>query len=358
MTVCCAILAALLFAAGLFGLCVPMGAQAEEVTPAKIVTAADGVTVTPEKLNTGATADDGHDVTGLTVEGGAGYSATINGVFKDDVKLDFALLSKDTASGNAKGKGRFTFTVTSTSDPNDHFEIHIVPSTWDRTTVYVKYKNEYRMATDASKYYHAQTIDDLPDLAGNNGYTWVKTYLAGADSDNDDSYIRLRKDDGVLSVVAVSAQSNSEYTIAKFDGLTDKGDVSQVTEVNKEVYANCCLPELAWENGYIISFGSDYTDETNAENNGTDICLTKLTVGADAYDLKGSAAFEAEPQWYTDYQSRATITLAAVPAAYWNRELGAYTVPAATYTTVGNSEPQPVANAKLTKDGTEVTISD
>ena len=357
MTVCCAILAALLFAAGLFGLCVPMGAQAEVVTPAKIVTAADGATVTAGKLNTGANEGDGYDVTGLTVEGGAGYSATLNGVFKDDVKLDFALLSKDT-SGNAKGKGHFTFTVTSASDPNDHFEIHIVPSTWDRTTVYVKYKNEYRMATDASKFYHAQALSELPDLAGNNGYTWVKTYLAGADSENQDSYIRLKSEEGVLSVVAVSAQSNNEYTIAKFDGQTDKGDVSQVTDVNKEVYANCCLPKLEWKNGYIISFGSDYEDTSAPENNGTDICLTSLTVGAEAYDLTGSAAFEAEPQWYTDYQSRATITLAAAPAAYWNRALGAYTVPAATYTTVGNSEPQDVASVKLTKDGTEVTISD
>lgn len=71
MTVCCAILAVIFFAAGLFGLCVPMQAHAEEVTPANIVTA-DGATVTPEKLNTGANEGDGYDVTGLTVEGGAG----------------------------------------------------------------------------------------------------------------------------------------------------------------------------------------------------------------------------------------------------------------------------------------------
>ncbi len=360
MTVCCAILAALLFAAGLFGLCVPMGAQAEEVTPAKIVTAADGVTVTAGKLNTGATANDGYDVTGLTVEGGKGYSATLNGVFKEDVKLDFALLSKDIASGNANGKGHFTFTVTSASDPNDYFEIHIVPSNWNRTTIYVQYQGDYRMATDSGQYFHADSINDLPDIAGisgdADGYTWVKAYLAGADLDNDGSYIRLKSEEGVLSVVAVSAQSQSEYTIAKFDGETVPSSIGSVA--NKTTYGNCCLPILEWENGYIISFGSDYEDTSAPENDGTDICLTSLTVGAEAYDLTGSAAFEAEPQWYTDYQSRATITLVAAPAAYWNRALGAYTVPAATYTTVGNSEPQNVASVKLTKDGTEVTIAD
>ena len=361
MTVCCAILAALLFAAGLFGLCVPMGAQAEEVTPAKIVTAAGDATVAAGKLNTGATAGDGYDVTGLTVEGGAGYSATINGVFKDDVKLDFALLSKDIASGNTKGKGHFTFTVTSASDPADHFEIHIVPSTWDRTTIYVQYQGDYRMATDSGQYFHAESINDLPDIAGisgdADGYTWVKAYLAGADLDNDGSYIRLKSEDGVLSVVAVSAQSHNEYTIAKFDGETQP-DANADPIGGKTTYNNCCLPELEWDNGYIISFGSDYEDTSAPENNGTDICLTSLTVGAEAYDLTGSTAFEAEPQWYTDYQSRATITLAAAPAAYWNKELGAYTVPAATYTTVGNSVPQNVASVKLTKDSTEVTISD
>ena len=356
MAVWCAVLAAVFFAAGLFAFCYPLKARAEEVRPASIITANEA-TVSEGKLNTGATEGDGYDVTGLTVEGGAGYSASLKGVFKDDVKLDFALLSKDIASGNTKGKGHFTFTVASASNLDDYFEIHIVPSTWDRTTIYVKYKDEYRMATDQSKYYHAQTIDDLPDLAGNNGYTWVKTYLAGADSDNEDSYIRLQKDGDVLSVVAVSAQSHNEYTIAKFDGQTEKGDASLVSEVNKEVYANCCLPKLAWNDGFTISFGSDYTDGTIAENNGTDICLTKLTVGGTEYGLTGSAAFQEVPQWYNDYQSRATITLADEPAPYWNKDLGAYTVPEATYTTVGNSVPQKVENVKLTKDGTEVPIS-
>ena len=358
MTVCCAILAVIFFAAGLFGLCVPMQAHAEEVTPANIVTA-DGATVTPEKLNTGATADDGYDVTGLTVEGGAGYSATLNGVFKDDVRLDFALLSNDIISGNTKGKGHFTFTVASASDPDDHFEIHIVPSIWNRTTIYVQYQGDYRMATDSGQYFHAESINDLPDIAGisgdADGYTWVKAYLAGADYANDDSYIRLKREAGVLSVVAVSAQNNSEYTIAKFDGETVPASIGVVA--NKTTYSNCCLPKLIWEDGCIISFGSDYTDASAPENDGTDICLTKLTVGETAYDLTGSTAFETEPQWYTDYQSRATITLAEAPAAYWNKALGAYTVPAATYTTVGNSVPQAVENIKLAKDGTEVSIS-
>ena len=221
------------------------------------------------EAESGKTTDGAYPVTGLTVSGGTGYEAAFAGTFSGDTKLNFALLS------HSIEKGSFTFKVASASDPDDYFEICIVPSTWERTTIYVKYKNEYRMATDASKYYHAQTIGDLPDLAGNNGYTWVAIPLAGTQKDTANSYIALEWEGDVLCVKAVSAHTNSGYTIARFDGLTDKGEVSQVSEVNKEVYANCCLPKLAW-NDYTISFSSDYADEVEPANNGTDVCFTAI----------------------------------------------------------------------------------
>lgn len=221
------------------------------------------------EAESGKTTDGAYPVTGLTVSGGTGYEAAFAGTFSGDTKLDFALLS------HSIEKGSFTFKVASASNPDDHFEICIVPSTWERTTIYVKYKNEYRMATDASKYYHAQTIGDLPDLAGNNGYTWVSIPLAGTQKDTANSYIALEWEGDVLCVKAVSAHTNSGYTIARFDGLTDKGEVSQVSEVNKEVYANCCLPKLAWTD-YTISFSSDYADEVEPANNGTDVCFTAI----------------------------------------------------------------------------------
>ena len=221
------------------------------------------------EAESGKSTDGAYPVTGLTISGGTGYEAAFAGTFSGDTKLNFALLS------HSIEKGSFTFKVASASDPDDHFEICIVPSTWERTTIYVKYKNEYRMATDASKYYHAQTIGDLPDLAGNNGYTWVSIPLAGTQKDTANSYIALEWEGDVLCVKAVSAHTNSGYTIARFDGLTDKGDVSQVSEVNKEVYANCCLPKLAW-NDYTISFSSDYADEVEPANNGTDVCFTAI----------------------------------------------------------------------------------
>ena len=291
----------------------------------------DGDGVTAGKPNTGANAGDGYDVTGLTVEGGAGYSATLNGVFKDDVKLDFALLSKDT-SGNTNGKGHFTFTVTSTSDPDDYFEIHIVPASYNRTTIYVQYKGDYRMATDSGKYFYAKSVNDLPDIEGianNDAYTWVKTYLAGADLPNQDSYIRLQKEGDVLSVIAVSAQSNNEYTIAKFDGETEP--VENVVEPligGKTTYNNCCLPKLTWENGFIISFGSDYTDENDSENNGTDICLKKLTVGTKEYDLSAVVLSETGADWYDAYENIVVWNVAEGEATVPNRE---YTVREATY---------------------------
>ena len=221
------------------------------------------------EAESGKTTDGAYLVTGLTVSGGTGYEAAFAGTFSGDTKLNFALLS------HSIEKGSFTFKVASASNPDDHFEICIVPSTWERTTIYVKYKNEYRMATDASKYYHAQTIGDLPDLAGNNGYTWVSIPLAGTQKDTANSYIALEWEGDVLCVKAVSAHTNSGYTIARFDGLTDKGEVSQVSEVNKEVYANCCLPKLAWTD-YTISFSSDYADEVEPANNGTDVCFTAI----------------------------------------------------------------------------------
>ena len=221
------------------------------------------------EAESGKTTDGTYPVTGLTVSGGTGYAAAFAGVFSGDTKLNFALLS------HSIEKGSFTFKVASAADPDDCFEICIVPSTWERTTVYVKYKNEYRMATDASKFYHAQTVGDLPDLAGNNGYTWAAIPLAGTQKDTANSYISLEWEDDVFCVKAVSAHTNSGYTIARFDGLTDKGEVSQVSEVNKEVYANCCLPKLAWTD-YTISFSSGYADEVEPANDGTDVCFTAI----------------------------------------------------------------------------------
>ena len=217
----------------------------------------------------GKTTDGANPVTGLTVSGGTGYRAAFAGTFEGDTKLNFALLS------HSIEKGSFTFKVASATDSTDSFEICIVPSTWERTTVYVKYKNEFRMATDGSLFYHATSINDLPDLAGNNGYTWVSIPLAGTQKDTANSYISLEWEGGVLCVKAVSSHTNSGYTIAKFDGLTEKGESSHVDEVNKDVYANCCLPKLDWT-AYTISFGSDYADEVEPANNGTDVCFTAI----------------------------------------------------------------------------------
>ena len=295
----------------------------------------EGIDVASGKLNTGAVAGDGHDVTGLTVEGGAGYSASLKGVFKDDVKLDFALLSKDIASGNTSGKGHFTFTVASATNPSDYFEIHIVPASYNRTTIYVRYGNDYRMATDSGKYFYGTSVNDLPDIEGignNDAYTWVKTYLAGADLDNGNSYIRLQKEGDVLSVVAVSAhnnsaRSNNEYTIAKFDGETQPNANTDLIG-GKTTYNNCCLPKLAWEDGFTISFGSDYKDEANPENDGTDICFKKITVGSTAYDLCSLAIDTEAPDWVGVYDKIVEWDVADGEETIPNRE---YTVRSAAY---------------------------
>ena len=188
------------------------------------------------------------------------------------------------------------------------------------------------MATDSGKYFYAKSVNDLPDIEGianNDAYTWVKTYLAGADLPNQDSYIRLQKEGDVLSVIAVSAQSNNEYTIAKFDGETEP--VENVVEPligGKTTYNNCCLPKLTWENGFIISFGSDYTDENDSENNGTDICLKKLTVGTKEYDLSAVVLSETGADWYDAYEKIVVWNVAEGEATVPNRE---YTVREATY---------------------------
>ncbi|HJA95760.1 MAG TPA: hypothetical protein H9663_04960, partial [Firmicutes bacterium] len=362
MTICCAILAVIFFVAGLIGLCVPVEASAESVTPKAIVTASEGSAVTEGKLNEGAAASDGFDVTGLTVEGGAGYSATLNGVFKDDVKLDFALLSKIVSGQTTEftGAGAFRFRVSDAGDPSKYFDIVMSPVTYWGTTFTlpnVRYGNEIRWRQHGSDGGGTIFNESVPASSNDEKYSYAFAAIpfAGADRNHADSYIRLSWAGDVLNVSVMCGHNYNtdpqEIIIASFDGTAALNSGAKEFGLEK-------LTGMK-ENGFTISFGSDYTDGTNPENDGTDICLTKLTVGDVSFDLTGSAVFEETPQWYTEYQSRATITLAEEPAAYWNKEVGAYTVPAATYTTVGNSEQQSVASVKLTDaEGVEVPIAD
>ena len=82
------------------------------------------------------------------------------------------------------------------------------------------------------------------------------------------------------------------------------------------------------ENGFTISFGSDYTDENNPENNGTDICFKKITVGAKEYDLSAVVLSETDADWYDAYENIVVWNVAEGAETIPNRE---YTVREATY---------------------------
>ena len=295
MAVWCAVLAAVFFAAGLFAFCYPLKARAEEVTPASFISAAEGVTVTAGQTNTGATEGDGYDVTGLTVEGGAGYSASLKGVFKEDVKLDFALLSKiatDTTPANFGGQGAFSFRVTDAGDPTSYFDIILQPvnfwGVW-HNVAYVRYGNEIRWRQHGANGGGGIFNTDVVSDASNSLYAWAAIPMNGADGITENSYIKLSwtgDDKAILNVSVMCGHNYNtegqryEIVLASFDG----------TEALNSDAKEFGLKKLTGmkENGFTIAFGSDYADEAAPENNGTDICLTQLTVGGTEYDLRAA----------------------------------------------------------------------
>ena len=280
MAVWFAVLAAVFFAAGLFAFCYPLKARAEEVTPASFISAADGVTVNAGKLNTGATPNDGYDVTGLTVEGGAGYEASLKGVFKEDVKLDFALLSKvatDTNPANFGGQGAFSFRVTDAGDPNSYFDIILQPvnfwGVW-HNVAYVRYENEIRWRQHGANGGGGIFNTDIVADASNSLYAWAAIPMNGADGNTENSYIKLSWTGDVLNVSVMCGHNYNvegqryEIVIASFDGTSALNSDAKEFGLKK-------LTGMK-ENGFTISFGSDHADEAAPENNGTDICLTQL----------------------------------------------------------------------------------
>ena len=241
--------------------------------------------------------------TGLTVEAkdGGAFGFDVNGVFKNDTRLDFSLLS----DSNSKNNNYFAFQIADAANPNDYFLVEIYPIwNWDYagSQVYLNYEGsirwtansgamglvdtvEYHGATYSLPTYDAREGGGFPATHNNdnnhyqrNASTAIQMNKEGGSLGfTEGSYLTIRYDGDVMEIVvpriamngkdfvsSTSYSHNGEQVVARFDGTTELKNGK--TSVRANQYN---LPKLDWQ-GYTIR---------GISTGVTDIELEKITTG-------------------------------------------------------------------------------
>lgn len=299
-----------------------MSATAEEnVTDmTKLISSADA-TVTAGKTTTLQT----RSFTGLTVENEGNYSASINGIFTGNTRIDFSFLGTEGGFD-----GDFTFRITDAKDDTKYFDIYQYKANWS-TTTYVIYSGQWRNTCywDATEISTEQNWGDDKWMGGPN----FGVDESAANYRSNSGYISLEWEEDVLEVHQYLAHDGSDKLITKFDG-TDKVQSGE----------NCTygLPKLSFSDGYKISFSS-------GKDFGTDICFTKIA----GVDVTGMT-LEEEPEFYTAWKKADENTIrleSSLNDTYILSEPPE--IPAATYTTAQDKTPRPVERIEMQKDSGE-----
>ena len=247
-------LAALLTAASVL-LYAPPAARALPVEDlAYLISAGKGVkSVKAAEYKPGGLGTSKHPKTGLTVRGGQGYEASVNGVFQGDMRLEFAFVYSPIV-GDGYGGGNFSFTVADADDPDDYFEVKYVSrlNTGNSVVAHVYYKGQIRGAAYTGSSYSGSVTTSAVwgDGSVSSPVSRVQAPFWG-NVISSVPYISFEWKDDVLEV-AVLGRDGNRRILARFDGTEGQSGI-----VTSSKYQ---LPKLNnfLENGYTVSFKSDY----------------------------------------------------------------------------------------------------
>ena len=223
----------------------------------------------------------------LRVSSDEAYSATFKQVFSGDTKFRFAF-PDDRAEGVTAVYGDFKFRVTDALDDTEFFDI-VYKRTSNGTTMYVQW-NGHTLQTlaasaNATNYSSATYYYDSiqTSASANVAPAFFATVDEAQSYGTREGYLSLLWSGDVLSVTTNStakqdASDNMTAIVAKFDGTYDE-TASKNGFVSKSKWG---LPKMTFENGYTISFASDFTN-TNTTDRGTDVSFSKITTGGTTY---------------------------------------------------------------------------
>lgn len=246
---------------------------------------------------------------GVRVSSASQYEGEVKGVFAGDTTLKFNFPETYT-DADKDGKpdafyGNFTFRIIDAEDSSNYFEVtyYIVNTAESYTAPYVQYQKEVRMnnhtgaAWANSKQLNKQNFRFAPSFLSYAGYAKDKEGNMVPCDGSRVGVLSLVWTDGKLAVQAnsaVDADVAKMRTIAEFDGTYDKNKVDNGF-VNKESWG---LPKLGFENGYKISYFSNFT-ATGVDDHATDVTVREIVTDGETYDL--TAETLTTPGFYTDY---------------------------------------------------------
>lgn len=275
------------------------------VSPQQLVAVGSGATVTAGKTTEGL-----FPQTGLTVEGGKDYSASLNGVFTGESRFEFAFLGQDPngcdaggenaadgwkqkekGTSNTVGRGSFAFRIANAQDENEYFDIVYENENDWFMEAYVLYKDQVILS-------NGNYIYDSRPVEGQHGLhegAFAMTYRKAGRAQRDTMFFEinwtgLQKD---VLTVSVNTYYDEYVSLARFDGTDERQP-----DIMKGMLA-FGLPKLSGmlQNGYTVSFTSDYESEFDDAHDGTDICFKRVENEETVTELTGTAQVEA-PAWY------------------------------------------------------------
>ena len=191
---------------------------------------------------------------GLRISSDNGYTGTFEGVFHGNTTLKFRFPEE-----NAEWwSGHFVVRFSDALDASKYFEVEYrsVDEKYKYTGAFAVYKGQVR----TSRYYQS---DDA----------WRSSYVNGEYALCAPTFGNAREQEGALSLVWVDDvlqvkvshfTNGSMRTIAAFDGTEEF--------VSGTSWG---LPKLNFENGYVISFSSEFAHKDTTDR-GTDVCFSEV----------------------------------------------------------------------------------
>ena len=222
----------------------------------------------------------------LRVSSNEAYSATFKQIFSGDTTIRFAF-PDDRAEGITSTYGDFKFRITDALDDTEFFDI-VYKKTSKGTTMYVQWNGHtlQTLATsaNAANYASATYYYDSIDTSASAD---VAPAFMGVDSaysyGTREGKLSLLWAGDVLQVTTNStakqdASDSMTAIVAKFDGTYDP-TATKNGFVSKSKWG---LPKMTFENGYTISFSSEFS-KSGVEDRATDVSFSKITTGGKTY---------------------------------------------------------------------------